>query len=41
MARMRDPEEVATAVLWLLSADSSYATGATIDVQEGSDPHVR
>ncbi len=35
MTRMGDPSEVATAVLWLLSADSSYVTGATLDVAGG------
>jgi NAD(P)-dependent dehydrogenase (short-subunit alcohol dehydrogenase family) len=35
MARMGDPAEVATAVLWLLSPDSSYVTGATLDVAGG------
>jgi NAD(P)-dependent dehydrogenase (short-subunit alcohol dehydrogenase family) len=35
MARMGDPAEVATAVLWLLSFDSSYVTGATLDVAGG------
>lgn len=35
MARMGDPAEVANAVLWLLSSDSSYVTGATLDVAGG------
>jgi NAD(P)-dependent dehydrogenase (short-subunit alcohol dehydrogenase family) len=35
MTRMGDPEEVATAVLWLLSADASYPTGATLEVAGG------
>jgi NAD(P)-dependent dehydrogenase (short-subunit alcohol dehydrogenase family) len=35
MARMGDPSEVATAVLWLLSEDSSYVNGATLDVTGG------
>ncbi len=35
MGRMGDPAEVAATVLWLLSADSSYVTGATIDVAGG------
>jgi NAD(P)-dependent dehydrogenase (short-subunit alcohol dehydrogenase family) len=35
MARMGDPAEVATAVLWLLSSESSYVTGAMLDVAGG------
>ncbi|MDP1611365.1 MAG: SDR family oxidoreductase [Sulfuritalea sp.] len=35
MQRGGTPEEVAKAVLWLLSADASYTTGATIDVAGG------
>jgi NAD(P)-dependent dehydrogenase (short-subunit alcohol dehydrogenase family) len=35
MGRMGDPAEVAATVAWLLSADSSYVTGATIDVAGG------
>jgi NAD(P)-dependent dehydrogenase (short-subunit alcohol dehydrogenase family) len=29
------PEEVARAILWLLSEESSYCTGASIDVSGG------
>ena len=35
MGRMGDPAEVAATVVWLLSADSSYVTGATLDVAGG------
>jgi len=35
MKRGGYPEEVAKAVLWLLSDDASYTTGATIDVAGG------
>lgn len=35
MQRGGYPEEVAKAVLWLLSEDASYTTGATIDVSGG------
>ncbi|MBI2276590.1 MAG: SDR family oxidoreductase [Dechloromonas sp.] len=35
MKRGGAPEEVAKAVLWLLSAEASYTTGATIDVAGG------
>jgi NAD(P)-dependent dehydrogenase (short-subunit alcohol dehydrogenase family) len=35
MKRGGTPEEVARAVLWLLSDDASYTTGATIDVGGG------
>lgn len=35
MKRGGTPEEVARAVLWLLSDESSYTTGATIDVAGG------
>lgn len=35
MKRGGTPEEVARAVLWLLSEDSSYTTGASIDVAGG------
>ncbi len=35
MARAGYPEEVAKAVLWLLSEDASYTTGACIDVAGG------
>jgi NAD(P)-dependent dehydrogenase (short-subunit alcohol dehydrogenase family) len=35
MVRMGDPAEVASAVLWLLSADAGYVTGATLDVTGG------
>jgi NAD(P)-dependent dehydrogenase (short-subunit alcohol dehydrogenase family) len=35
MKRGGYPEEVAKAVLWLLSDDASYTTGASIDVAGG------
>lgn len=35
MGRGGTPEEVARAVLWLLSGDASYSTGATIEVGGG------
>jgi NAD(P)-dependent dehydrogenase (short-subunit alcohol dehydrogenase family) len=35
MKRGGSPEEVARAVLWLLSDDASYTTGSTIDVSGG------
>lgn len=35
MKRIGSPDEVAAAVLWLLSNDSAYVTGATLDVAGG------
>jgi len=35
MKRGGTPDEVARAVLWLLSDDASYTTGASIDVSGG------
>jgi NAD(P)-dependent dehydrogenase (short-subunit alcohol dehydrogenase family) len=35
MKRGGRPEEVAQAIVWLLSDDSSYSTGAFIDVSGG------
>ena len=35
MKRGGQPEEVARAILWLLSADASYSTGAFLDVSGG------
>lgn len=35
MKRIGSPEEVAATVLWLLSDDASYVTGATLDVAGG------
>jgi NAD(P)-dependent dehydrogenase (short-subunit alcohol dehydrogenase family) len=35
LARMGTVQEVAAAVLWLLSEDASYVTGATLDVAGG------
>ena len=35
MKRGGQPEEVAQAILWLLSDESSYVTGAFIDVSGG------
>jgi NAD(P)-dependent dehydrogenase (short-subunit alcohol dehydrogenase family) len=35
MQRGGQPEEVARAILWLLSGDASYSTGAIVDVSGG------
>jgi NAD(P)-dependent dehydrogenase (short-subunit alcohol dehydrogenase family) len=35
LARMGETAEVAAAVLWLLSHDASYRTGATLNVTGG------
>jgi NAD(P)-dependent dehydrogenase (short-subunit alcohol dehydrogenase family) len=35
MARAGRPEEVASAILWLLSEEASYVTGATLPVAGG------
>ena len=35
MKRGGQPEEVARAIVWLLSAEASYTTGAFIDVTGG------
>ncbi len=35
MKRGGQPEEVATAILWLLSAEASYITGTIVDVAGG------
>ena len=35
MKRGGEPEEVALAILWLLSSESSYSTGTFIDVSGG------
>jgi NAD(P)-dependent dehydrogenase (short-subunit alcohol dehydrogenase family) len=35
MKRGGDPEEVAHAILWLLSDEASYVTGSFIDVAGG------
>ncbi len=34
-ARAGEPEEIAKAILWLLSEESSYTTGSFIDVSGG------
>jgi len=35
MKRGGQPEEIATAILWLLSEEASYTTGAILDVSGG------
>lgn len=35
MARIGTPREVSNAVLWLLSAQSSYVTGSTLSIDGG------
>jgi NAD(P)-dependent dehydrogenase (short-subunit alcohol dehydrogenase family) len=35
MQRVGDPAEIASAIMWLASEDSSYATGAILDVSGG------
>lgn len=35
MRRMAEPREASAAVLWLLSPEASYVTGATLDVSDG------
>ena len=35
MGRSGQPEEVAAAILWLLSGEASYVTGAILDVSGG------
>jgi len=35
MKRAGEPEEVARAILWLMSAEASYCTGAVINVSGG------
>ena len=35
MKRMGEPDEVAAATMWLLSAEASYVTGAVLDVTGG------
>jgi NAD(P)-dependent dehydrogenase (short-subunit alcohol dehydrogenase family) len=36
MRRGGQPEEIASAILWLLSNEASYATGAFLDVSGGN-----
>jgi NAD(P)-dependent dehydrogenase (short-subunit alcohol dehydrogenase family) len=36
MQRGGQPEEVATAIVWLLSSEASYVTGTIVDVSGGS-----
>jgi NAD(P)-dependent dehydrogenase (short-subunit alcohol dehydrogenase family) len=38
MKRPGQPEEVAEAILWLLSDASSYTTGTIVDVAGGAEP---
>jgi len=35
MQRGGQPEEVAAAILWLLSGEASYVTGAILDISGG------
>jgi NAD(P)-dependent dehydrogenase (short-subunit alcohol dehydrogenase family) len=35
MQRPGQPEEIATAIVWLLSGEASYATGAILDIGGG------
>ena len=35
MGRAGTPEEVAQAIIWLLSGAASYATGTSIDISGG------
>ncbi len=35
LGRPGEPEEVARAILWLLSGEASYMTGAIVDVSGG------
>jgi NAD(P)-dependent dehydrogenase (short-subunit alcohol dehydrogenase family) len=35
MQRGGQPEEAASAILWLLSSEASYVTGAILDVSGG------
>jgi NAD(P)-dependent dehydrogenase (short-subunit alcohol dehydrogenase family) len=35
MQRGGQPEEVAAAILWLLSEEASYTTGAIVDIAGG------
>ncbi len=35
LGRMGEPQEVAVAVIWMLSPDSSYVSGATLSINGG------
>ena len=41
MCRIGEPEEVARAVLWLLSGEASYVTGTVIEIRRALSPLSR